>query len=143
MQQLAKNLKTAMDKKGFTAKQLAEAARMSEKTVKRMLEGDDKLPSIDTMLRTCEALDTTMDFLLRGANLVLGTADLSVLQQRCDQLTASLEKMAAKIDALTTERDILKEQVWYHKSEHSVIQVKLDAAIKLLEVHEHYMKKQS
>lgn len=143
MQQLAKNLKTAMDKKGFTAKQLAEAARMSEKTVKRMLEGDDKLPSIDTMLRTCEALDTTMDFLLRGANLVLGTSDLAVLQERCDQLTASLEKMAAKIDALTTERDILKEQVWYHKSEHEVMKVKLEAAVKLLEVHEHYMKKQS
>ena len=142
MKQLAENLQKAMDKKGYTAKQLAEVAKISEKTVNRMLDGE-KLPSIDTLYRTSEALGTTTDFLLRGVNLVLGTADLAVLQERCDQLTASLEKMAVQIDALTTERDILKEQVWYHKSEHSVIQVKLEAAIKLLEVHEHYMKKQN
>ena len=94
-------------------------------------------------MRTSEALDTTVDYLLRGVNLVLGTADLAVLQERNDQLTASLEKMAVQIDALTTERDILKEQVWYHKSEYNVMQVKLEAAVKLLEVHEHYMKKQN
>ena len=142
MIQLAKNLQTAMNSKGYTAKQLAETARISEKTVNRMLDGD-KCPSIDTLMRTSEALDTTVDYLLRGVNLVLGTADLAVLQERNDQLTASLEKMAVQIDALTTERDILKEQVWYHKSEYNVMQVKLEAAVKLLEVHEHYMKKQN
>ena len=140
MQQLAKNLKTAMDKKGFTSKQLAEAARMSEKTVKRMLEGDDRLPSIDTMLRTCEALDTTMDFLLRGANLVLGTADLAALQEQNDKLTTYLEKLSAKIEILNEEIAMLKEQAWYLKSENNVLQVKLEMANKLLEVHEHYMK---
>ena len=51
MKQLAENLQKAMDKKGYTAKQLAEVAKISEKTVNRMLDGE-KLPSIDTLYRT-------------------------------------------------------------------------------------------
>ena len=96
-----------------------------------------------TLQPVCNVLDVSLDDILGGTRTVISAYDIPELQERIDQLTITLEDLTTKLDKLTTENDILKEQVCHYKSENNILQVKLELKDKLLEVHEHYMKKQN
>lgn len=150
MEQLAKNMQSAMDKKGVSVKWIVANTTLSEKTVNRLHKGTAKNPGSETLLEVADALDVTTDFLLKGTNIVLGTQDLATLTEQNEQLTAKVAEFSDIIAALndtiaelTDKNVILSEQACHYKTENNILQIKLELKDKLLEVHEHYMKKQN
>lgn len=59
------NLKPLRKQKGLTMKQLGELVGVSESMI-GYLESGERSPSFETLLKLGEALDCTVDFLLRG-----------------------------------------------------------------------------
>lgn len=136
------NLQEARAAKGVSLKWIIEQSGVPERTVMRTFSGKNS-PSIATLQPICNALDVSLDDILGGTRTVISAYDVPALQQKIDLLTAELADATAKLDTLTAENGILREQVCHLTSENHILQVKLELKDKLLEVHEHYMKKQN
>lgn len=162
MDQLAKNLTAAMDKKGVTVKWLAEHVGTSEKTITRLRTGVAKRPGLDLFLDISKALDVTLDSLVKDADVVIVTPELASLQiesdclaDKCDllqdqneqqnarviELTDNVAELTRKLEELSSENLILREQAVFHASEIKRLEIENAYKDRLLEVHEHYMRK--
>lgn len=62
---LADRLLVLREARGLTQQSLADAARVDRKTINR-IENDHFSPSIDTLLRLCNVLNTTPSRVLKG-----------------------------------------------------------------------------
>ena len=156
MEQLTKNLEAALAAKGVTIKWIVENTTLSERTVKRFFNGEAKNPGVDSLSEVAEILDVTVDYLLKGTNIVLGTQDLAelqaekdhlagecaVLKQDNDILTAKVAELLDTVAELTATNGILKEQNCYLTSENRILQVKLDLKDEIIAVHNHYISKE-
>ena len=157
MEQLTKNLEAARIAKGVSIKWIVENTSLSERTVNRLFKDDAKNPGSETLLEVAEVLGVTTDFLLKGANVVIGTQDLAtlqaekdhlagecaILQDQNDQLTAKVAELMDTVAELTAKNGILKEQNCYLTSENKILQVKLDLKDEIIAVHNHYINKES
>lgn len=61
---LSVNLRRLMRARGIRQTQIAETCGMTQPSVSRIVQGD-YVPNVTTIARLAEALDTTVDFLLR------------------------------------------------------------------------------
>ena len=134
------NLLEAKAAKNVSNKWISEQSGVPKATVDRTFAGKNS-PAIATLHPICAVLDTTLDEILNGTRTVISAHDVPELQETIDKLTIKLDELTIKLEALTVENDLLKEQVQHYKSENNILTVKLEFKDKLLEVHEHYMKK--
>ena len=127
------NLKELKKAKGLTTKQIADATKIPESTLKRIFSGETDDPYVSTVHRIVVALGGSLDQILADTNAVLATQSLAQVKESADVaeaerdlLLAELEMLRAKVAAQDTEIMLLKERL-QHKEE-------------LLAVHNYYIK---
>ena len=126
-------LKELKKSKGMTSKQIADATKIPESTVKRIFSGETDNPYVDTLRRIVIALDSSLDEIFAETKFVVVTETLAevkenveVVETERDLLLIELEMLRAKTTAQETEIMLLKERL-QHKEE-------------LLAVHNYYNK---
>jgi transcriptional regulator with XRE-family HTH domain len=117
------NLKELKKAKGMTTKQLADATKIPESTIKRIFAGDTEDPYVSTIHRIVIALGGSLDHILADTNAVLSTESLvevkenaEVVEAERDLVLAELEMLRAKTAAQEAEITLLKERL-QHKDE--------------------------
>lgn len=117
------NLKDLKKAKGMTCKQIADATKIPESTVKRIFSGDTDNPYVDTVRRIAIALDSSLDEIFAETKVVVATETLAevkenteVVEAERDLVLAELEMLRAKATAQDTEIQLLKEKL-QHKDE--------------------------
>ena len=117
------NLKELKKNKKMTTKQLADATKIPESTLKRIFSGETEDPYVSTIHRIVTVLGGSLDHILADTNAVLSTASLAevkenaeVVEAERDLVLAELEMLRAKTSAQETEILLLKEQL-KHKDE--------------------------
>jgi transcriptional regulator with XRE-family HTH domain len=127
------NLKELKKAKGMTSKQIADATRIPESTIKRIFSGETTDPYISTIQRIVVVLDGSLDDLFAESKAVIANESLvevkenaGVVEAERDLVLAELEMLRAKTAAQETEILLLKERL-QHKEE-------------LLALHNYYNK---
>ena len=117
------NLKELKKAKGMTTKQIADATKIPESTIKRIFAGETDDPYVSTIHRIVTVLGGSLDHILADTNAVLSTETLAevkenatVVEAERDLVLAELEMLRAKTAAQETEILLLKEQL-KHKEE--------------------------
>ena len=127
------NLKELKKAKGMTSKQIADATKIPESTIKRIFSGDTTDPYVTTIHRIVIALGGSLDHILADTNAVLSTESLvavkenaNVVEAERDLIIAENAVLKAKVDALTSENELLKREI-IHKDE-------------IIAIHNYYIK---
>lgn len=102
--------------KNISTKTIAERAKMSEKTVARILKGETLFPSVDTVLDIGAAVGLSERELFSESNLVVTNEDLVSLQSELAALMDKCDRLTAENVSLTDENDRLRTQL-AHKEE--------------------------
>ena len=117
------NLKELKKAKGMTSKQIADATRIPESTIKRIFSGETTDPYISTIQRIVVVLDGSLDDLFAESKAVIANESLievkesaGVVEAERDLVLAELEMLRAKTAAQETEILLLKERL-QHKEE--------------------------
>ena len=117
------NLKELKKNKGMTCKQIADATKIPESTIKRIFSGDTDDPYVSTIHRIVTVLGGSLDHILADTNAVLSTESLAevkeiaeVIEAEKDLAIAELEMLRAKTTAQEAEIQLLKERL-HHKDE--------------------------
>ena len=117
------NLKELKKTKGMTCKQIADATKRPESTIKRIFAGDTDDPYVSTIHRIVMVLGGSLDHILADTNAVLSTESLvevketaEVAEAERDLVLAELEMLRAKTTAQEAEILLLKERL-HHKDE--------------------------
>ena len=113
------NLKELKKAKGMTAKQIADATRIPESTIKRIFSGDTEDPYISTLHRIVTVLGGSLDHILADTNAVLASESLAEAKESVEMaeaerkiLITEIESLKAKVTAQETEILLLKERVF-------------------------------
>lgn len=117
------NLKELKKNKGMTSKQIADATKIPESTIKRIFSGDTDNPYVDTVRRIAIALDSTLDEIFAETKVVVATETLAEVKENTEVVEAERnltlvenEMLKAKNAALTTENELLRKEI-QHKDE--------------------------
>jgi transcriptional regulator with XRE-family HTH domain len=124
-------LKELKKEKHMSAKQIAEKANMSERTVSRIFSGDTDAPYVDTLQRIAAALDASLDDILGDSKAVVGSKNLATLQEEVDRLTAENEMLTAK-------NTVLESKVTSLSSEIDILRLKLEHKEEIIALHNMY-----
>lgn len=105
---------------GLTVKQIAEKARMSEKTVARILSGETDRPYMDNLYDMVTALDGSLDDLFaEGTRAQLSNEELSVALDK-------VEKLSSENNRLIEEIRFYQEKITLLKHEIEILGIKLE-----------------
>ena len=117
------NLKELKKTKGMTAKQIADATKIPESTIKRIFSGDTEDPYVSPIHRIVTVLGGSLDQILADTNAVLSTECLAEVKETVEVaeaerklLLAEIETLRAKVSAQETEIMLLQQQI-KHKDE--------------------------
>lgn len=117
------NLKELKKNKGMTAKQIADATKIPESTIKRIFAGDTIDPYVSTIHRIVTVLGGSLDNILADTNAVLAPEKVAevketveVVEAERDLILQELEVLRAKTIAQEAEITLLKERL-HHKDE--------------------------
>lgn len=117
------NLKELKKAKRMTSKQIADATKIPESTIKRIFSGETDDPYVSTIHRIVTVLGGSLDHILADTNAVLSTESLATVKENAEivdaerkLVLAELEMLRAKTSAQETEILLLKEQL-KHKDE--------------------------
>ena len=117
------NLKELKKNKGMTTKELADATKIPEGTIKRIFAGETEDPYISTIHRIVTVLGGSLDHILADTNAVLSNQSLvevkesaEVVEAERNLVLAELETLRAKAAAQEAEIQLLKERL-RHKDE--------------------------
>ena len=117
------NLKELKKAKGMTSKQIADATKIPESTIKRIFSGETTDPYVTTIHRIVVTLGGSLDHILAETNAVLSPETVVALKENVDVATAERNLIAVENDmlktknaALTTEIELLKKEL-AHKEE--------------------------
>lgn len=117
------NLKELKKAKGMTSKQIADATKIPESTIKRIFSGDTIDPYVSTIHRIVITLGGSLDHILADTNAVLSTdsivdvkENVGVVEAERDLIAVENDVLKAKNVALTAEIELLKNEL-SHKEE--------------------------
>jgi transcriptional regulator with XRE-family HTH domain len=117
------HLKELKKTSGMSVKQIAEKARLPERTVNRIFSGDTDNPYVDTIHRIVTVLGGSLDDILTDSKVVVATESVVELKENVEAISAQSDYIAvqndmlkAKVTALTTELELLKKEL-AHKEE--------------------------
>lgn len=117
------NLKELKKAKGMTAKQIADATKLPEKTINRIFSGDTDNPYVDTLHRIVTVLGGSLDDILADTKVVVATEtvtelkdNVDVINAQNDLIIAENEKLKTEALRLGTENELLKKEL-AHKEE--------------------------
>jgi len=134
------NLKELKKAKGMTSKQIADATKIPESTIKRIFSGETDDPYVSTIHRIVTVLGGSLDQILADTNVVLSTESIvevketvGVVEAQRDLIAVENEMLKTKNAALTTEIELLKKEL-QHKEEllalHNYYKIHIEKLIK-------------
>lgn len=137
------NLKELKKTKGMTSKQIADATKIPESTIKRIFAGDTDDPYVSTIHRIVTVLGGSLDHILADTNVVLSPETLvevkeavEVVEAERDLIAVENDMLKTKNQALTTEIELLQKEL-QHKEEllalHSYYKIHIEQLIKHME----------
>lgn len=124
-------LKELKKEKGWSYKQIAERAKLPERTITRIYSGDAHTPYADTLYRIASAFGVSLDDILADSKVVVGGKNLITLQDDVDRLTAANAILAA-------ENAMLKDKVGVISTENDILRVKLEHKEEIIRLHNYY-----
>lgn len=130
------NLKELKKEKGMSAKQIAEATNLPERTVSRIFSGDTDNPYVDTLHRIVTVLGGSLDGILADTKVVVGGSDLITLQADVDRLNGELAIASAEVA-------MLKDKVAVLTAENDILRLKLEHKEEIIALHNYYIKLRS
>ena len=127
------NLKDLKKKTGMSAKQIAEATNLPERTVTRIFSGDTDNPSVDTLRRIVAVLGGSLDDIFAESKIVVANTDMIALQAEYDKLSADALKLQA-------ENVTLKDKVVTLEAELDRLRLTLEHKEEIIALHNYYNK---
>ena len=127
------HLKDMKKKTGMSAKQIAEATNLPERTVTRIFSGDTDNPYVDTLRRIVAVLGGSLDDLFAESKIVVADTSMVALQADYDKLT----KEAADIQA---ENVTLKDKIVTLEAELDRLRLTLEHKEEIIALHNYYNK---
>ena len=125
------NLKELKKEKGMTAKQIAEATNLPERTVSRIFSGDTDNPYVTTIHRIVSVLGGSLDMIFAESKVVVGNESLIELQANIDNLNSELA-------AIRKENTALKDTLVKITAENDVLKTKLEHKEEIIALHNYY-----
>lgn len=125
------NLKELKKAKGMSAKQIAEATNLPERTIARIFSGDTNNPCVDTIRRIVAVLDGSLDDLFAECKTVVGTKELATLQEEVDRLKA-------ENSILKSENVVLEDKVAVLNGEIDLLKLRLAHKEEIIALHNYY-----
>ena len=135
------NLKELKKAKGMTAKQIAAAANLPERTVTRLFSGDTDNPYVDTLQRIVSILGGSLDDIFADTKVVVATERLIEVKETVDTVTAERDLILAERDLALAENATLKAQVAALTSENELLRLKLSHKEEIIALHNYYIKR--
>ena len=127
------NLKELKKSSGMSSKQIADATKIPESTVKRIFSGDTDNPYVDTLHRIVIVLGGSLDDILTDTKAVVATESLVEVKE-----TANV--MEAERDLVAAENAILREKVAALTAENELLRMKLEHKEEIISLHNYYIK---
>lgn len=127
------NLKDLKKAKGMTSKQIADATKIPESTIKRIFSGDTTDPYVTTVHRIVVALGGSLDHILADTNAVLSTESLAAVKENANVVEAER-------DLITAENAILKDKVAALTAENEMLKMQLKHKEEIIAIHNYYNK---
>ena len=114
------NLKELKKTKGMTSKQIADATKIPESTIKRIFSGDTIDPYVTTIHRIVTVLGGSLDHILADSSAVLTTESftevkesIAITKAERDVIATENEQLKAKNTELNAEIEMLKKELGY------------------------------
>ena len=111
------NLKELKKTKGMTSKQIADATKIPESTIKRIFSGDTDDPYVSTIHRIVTVLGGSLDNILAETNAVLSTETIVEMKENVDVTAAERDSIAVENEMLKTKNTALTMEIELHKKE--------------------------
>jgi transcriptional regulator with XRE-family HTH domain len=127
------NLKELRKSSGMSLKQIADATKIPESTVKRIFAGDTDDPYVSTIHRIVIALGGSLDHILADTNAVLAQESLVDVKE-------TVGVAEAERDLVVAENAILKDKVAALSAEIDMLKLQLKHKEELLALHNYYNK---
>lgn len=127
------NLKELKKAKGMTAKQIADATKIPESTIKRIFAGETTDPYVSTIHRIVIALGGSLDHILADTNAVLSTESLVEVKENANVVEAER-------DLIIAENAILKTEVAALTTKIAMLEKDIQYKDELLALHNYYKK---
>ena len=125
------NLKELKKEKGMTAKQIAEATNLPERTVSRIFSGDTDNPYVTTIHRIVSVLGGSLDMIFAESKVVVGNESLIELQ-------ANINNLNSELAAIRKENTALKDTLVKITAENDVLKTKLEHKEEIIALHNYY-----
>ena len=93
---MARQFERTKKTKGMTSKQLADATKIPESTIKRIFAGDTEDPYVSTIHRIVIALGGSLDYVLADTNVVLSPESLVEVKENADVVEAERNLVLAE-----------------------------------------------
>ena len=127
------NLKDLKKKAGMSAKQIAEATNLPERTVTRIFSGDTDNPYVDTLRRIVAVLGGSLDDLFAESKIMVADTSLIALQ-------ADYDKLANEASELQAENVSLKDKIVTLEAELDRLRLTLEHKEEIIALHNYYNK---
>lgn len=127
------NLKELKQAKGMTSKQIADATKIPESTIKRIFSGDTSDPYVTTIHRIVITLGGSLDHIFADTNAVISTETVAEVKENA-------EVVKAENDIIVAENEILKTKVAALTMENELLKMQLSHKDELLALHNYYNK---
>lgn len=127
------NLKELKKSSGMSSKQIADATKIPESTVKRIFAGETGDPYVSTIHRIVIALGGSLDHILADTNAVLAQESLVEVKE-----TAGVAE--AERDLVSAENAILKDKVAALTAENEMLKMQLKHKEEIIAIHNYYNK---
>ena len=126
------NLKELKKRSGMSAQQIADAAKLPERTVSRILSGDTPDPRMDTIRRMVAVLDGSLDEVFADTDTVVGSKTLRATQKELAEATESLSMARAEIA-------MLKDKVTGLEAENDRLRLTVAHKEEIISIHNYYL----
>ena len=134
------NLKELKKKAGMSAKQIAEATNLPERTVTRIFSGDTENPLMDTLRRIVAVLGGSLDDLFAESKMRVANTDLIALQAEYDKLAAEASDRRAENVTLKDKLVTLKDKLVTLEVENDRLRLTLAHKEEIISLHNYYNK---
>lgn len=104
-------LKDLKKRSGMTTKQIAEKAKMAERTVTRIFSGETYAPGIDKLRDIVYAMGGSLDDILDESDFRLPTPMVETLKNENITLQNAVNELTARERDLTAENGKLKDKI--------------------------------
>lgn len=127
------NLKELRKSSGMSLKQIADATKIPESTVKRIFAGDTDDPYVSTIHRIVIALGGSLDHVLADTNAVLA-------QESLVEVKETVGVAEAERDLIAAENAILKDKIAALSAEIEMLKMQLKHKEEIIALHNYYNK---